>query len=66
MATMTDREFQTLKNKIQVAGQYVRRLQDHYQSQTGVRYLPPSPLPAADMVETVEQITEDLAEARGL
>jgi hypothetical protein len=55
-----------LKNKIQVSERYVRYLQGQYLTQTGVLHHPSGPLPALDLIEAVEHIKEDLAEARGL
>jgi hypothetical protein len=64
--TMTDQEFETLKNKIQVAESYTRHLQELYRSQTGVRHHPSGPMPAVLLVETAEIIAEDMQEARGI
>lgn len=63
---MTDQEFKALQNKIRVSERYNRYLQGLYWEQTGQKYAPPGPMCASDLIEAVEAVKEDLAEARGL
>jgi hypothetical protein len=64
--TMTDQEFSLLKNKIQLTERYNRYLNRLYEEQTGQKFHPSGPMCASEMVQTIELVKEELAEARGL
>jgi hypothetical protein len=57
---MTDREFNLLKAKIQVAKEYLSSLEHQYQRQTGARYHASGPLPLNHRSDALDDIREDL------